>query len=261
MQSYLCSQPRLSHSDPITLSFPRKQAKFSSYNQSRYHLTETLSSTVHHRKAQGEQTRKAILNCAMDLASVDGLTGLSIGQLAKELQMSKSGLFAHFGSKEALQLAVIEGARHLVLREVVRPALRTTKGLPRLWSLCEAWLRYTEQQLFRGGCFFAATSTEFNSRPGPIRDRLAEIMAERQQTFVRLIVKAQQVGDIHGHANANQLAHELDMLLFGANWAFQLYGDGDVIMRSRLAIHHRLQSVCTQPEAFKSVWNHTLDYC
>lgn len=186
----------------------------------------------------------------MDLATVDGLTGLSIGGLAKELKMSKSGLFAHFGSKEALQLAVIEGARNFVLREVVRPALRTPKGLSRLWSLCEAWLRYTEQQPFRGGCFFAATSTEFNSRPGPIRDRLAEIMAERQQTFARLIIKAQQVGDIHDSADANQLAYELDMLLFGANWAFQLYGDADVIVRSRLAMRHRLQSVCTHPKEF-----------
>ncbi|ABW29165.1 TetR/AcrR family transcriptional regulator [Acaryochloris marina] len=209
-----------------------------------------MSSTVHHRKAQGEQTRRAILQCAMDLASVDGLTGLSIGGLAKELQMSKSGLFAHFGSKEALQLAVIEGARHLVLREVVRPALRAPKGLPRLWSLCEAWLHYTEQQLFRGGCFFAATSTEFNSRPGPIRDRLADIMAERQQTFARLVARAQEVGDIHSSVDPVQLAYELDMLLFGANWAFQLYGDGDVIVRSQTAMRHRLKSVCTHPEDF-----------
>ena len=210
-----------------------------------------MSATVHHRKAQGEQTRKAILQCAMDLASVDGLTGLSIGGLAKELKMSKSGLFAHFGSKEALQLAVIEGARKLVLREVVRPALRTTKGLPRLWSLCEAWLHYTEQQLFRGGCFFATTSTEFNSRPGPIRDRLAEIMAERQETFTRLITKAQQTGDIDDSADAKQLAYELDMLLFGANWAFQLYGDAESIMRSRLAMQHRLQNSCIAPDPFQ----------
>lgn len=212
-----------------------------------------MSSTVHHRKAQGEQTRKAILQCAMDLASVDGLTGLSIGGLAKELKMSKSGLFSHFGSKEALQLAVIEGARNLLLREVVRPALRAPKGLPRLWSLCEAWLRYTEQQLFRGGCFFAATSTEFNSRPGPIRDRLAEIMAERQQTFARLIAKAQQVGDIQDSVDTKQLAYELDMLLFGANWAFQLYGDEDAIVRSRLAMQHRLQNSCIDPNCLKNL--------
>ncbi len=179
---------------------------------------------------------------------MDGLTGLSIGSLAKELKMSKSGLFAHFGSKEALQLAVIEEARILVLRQVVRPALRTPKGLPRLWSLCEAWLHYTEQQLFRGGCFFAATSTEFNSRPGIIRDRLAEIMAEREHTFARLIVKAQRAGDIHDNTDARQLAYELDMLLFGANWAFQLYEDPAVIMRSRQAMRHRLQACATSDQ-------------
>lgn len=98
--------------------------------------------------------------------------------------------------------------------------------------------------------FFAATSTEFNSRPGPIRDRLADIMAERQQTFVRLVTRAQQAGDIHDSVDPDQLAYELDMLLFGANWAFQLYGDGDVIVRSQAAMRHRLKSVCTHPEDF-----------
>lgn len=204
--------------------------------------------TFHHRKTQGEQTRRAILQSAMDLASVDGLSGLSIGGLAKDLQMSKSGLFAHFGSKEALQLAVIEAARTLVLREVVRPALRSSQGLPRLWSLCEAWLHYTERQLFRGGCFFAATSTEFNSRPGLIRDRLAVIMAERQQTFARLIAKAQETGEIQMNIDVTQLAYELDTLLFGANWAFQLYEDPQVIVRSRLAMRNRLQHACVVPD-------------
>ena len=211
------------------------------------------SPILHHRKAQGEQTRRAILQCAMDLASVDGLSGLSIGKLAKELQMSKSGLFAHFGSKEALQLAVIEAARNLVLREVVRPALRSSKGLPRLWSLCEAWLHYTERQLFRGGCFFAATSTEFNSRPGLIRDRLAAIMAERQQTFARLIAKTQDTGEFQTNIDVVQLAYELDMLLFGSNWAFQLHGDPQVIVRSRLAMRNRLQSVCLDPDCFTTI--------
>ena len=92
------------------------------------------------RKAQGERTRQAILEAAVDLASVEGLEGLTIGRLAAALSMSKSGLFAHFGSKEELQLATVEAARDIFVREVIRPAFAAPKGLPRLWGLCDVWL-------------------------------------------------------------------------------------------------------------------------
>src|ERR687891_926671 len=121
----------------------------------------------------GNRTRDAILGRAMDLASLEGLEGLTIGRLALELSMSKSGLFAHFGSKEELQVATVEAARAIFIREVIKPAFESTEGLQRLWKLCDIWLSYVQSGVFRGGCFFAAAAAEFDSRPGPVRDRIA----------------------------------------------------------------------------------------
>ena len=121
------------------------------------------------RAARGQRTREAILKTAVDVASAEGLEGLTIGRLAAELEMSKSGLFAHFGSKEELQLATIGAAREIFVDEVVRPAFENDPGLSRLWALLDSWLRYAEAGIFKGGCFFAAASAEFDGRPGPVR--------------------------------------------------------------------------------------------
>ncbi|HYG79697.1 MAG TPA: TetR/AcrR family transcriptional regulator, partial [Pyrinomonadaceae bacterium] len=121
------------------------------------------------RRAHGERTRQAILEAAVHIASEEGLEGLTIGRLASELSMSKSGLFAHFGSKEELQLATVEAARAVFVREVVGPAFAAEKGLARLWKLCEVWLGYVEGEVFRGGCFFTAAAAEFDGRPGAVR--------------------------------------------------------------------------------------------
>src|SRR5271170_1309015 len=112
----------------------------------------------------GARTRTAILQTAADLASVEGLDGLSIGRLASELAMSKSGLFAHFGSKEDLQLAAIEEARQRYVQEVITPALAAGSGITRLYALCEAFLSYIERGVFPGGCFFAAAVAEFDGK-------------------------------------------------------------------------------------------------
>jgi len=118
------------------------------------------------RTAHGKQTHQTILRTAVDVASVEGLEGLSIGRLATELGMSKSGLFAHFGSKEELQLAAIDTAVEIYATEVVQPAMAVEPGLARLQALMEAWLSYGERKVFRGGCFFAAIAVEFDGRPG-----------------------------------------------------------------------------------------------
>ena len=167
------------------------------------------------RKARGDRTRQAILEVAVDVASAEGLEGLTIGRLASELSMSKSGLFAHFGSKEELQLATVEAARDIFIREVIRPCFEAGTGLPRLWKLCDVWLAYVRGEVFRGGCFFAAAAAEFDGRPGPVRDRIAGIMKEWLATLRGSINEAREAGQLSADADPSQLAFELNALEMG----------------------------------------------
>jgi AcrR family transcriptional regulator len=198
------------------------------------------------RKAQGEGTRKAILEAAVHIASAEGLEGLTIGRLATELAMSKSGLFAHFGSKEDLQVATVEAARSIFIREVIHPSFEGEHGLLDLWHLCDAWLSYVESGVFRGGCFFAAVAAEFDSRPGPVRDRIAEIMKEWLATLRRAVAEAQTAGELKSEVDPTQMAFELHALELGANWAFQLYGDKQAFAQARNAMLERLRQQATR---------------
>src|SRR3954462_7653048 len=130
------------------------------------------------RRPDGERTRSAILRGAASLATVDGLDGLSIGNLATAIGISKSGLYAHFGSKEELQLATVAEAERILTQEVIEPALAARPGLPQLAAACEAFFSYVQRRVFPGGCFFAATSLEMGARPGRVKDRLAAIQAD-----------------------------------------------------------------------------------
>lgn len=211
--------------------------------------SEVVKPAAKARKAHGERTRQSILETAVDLASAEGLEGLTIGRLASEMGMSKSGLFAHFGSKEDLQLATVEAARSVFIREVVRPAFETKEGLLRLWKLCDIWLGYVRGGVFRGGCFFAAAASEFDSRPGPVRDRIAEIMKEWLATLRRAVVDAQDAEQLDRDVDPTQLAFEFNALELGANWAFQLYGDRQAFGRARDAILERLRRHATKSGA------------
>jgi len=204
-----------------------------------------VSTPAKGRKAQGERTRHAILETAVHIASAEGLEGLTIGRLASELSMSKSGLFAHFGSKEELQVATVEAARAIFIREVIKPAFESTQGLARLWKLCDIWLSYVQSGVFRGGCFFAAAAAEFDRRPGPVRDRIAEIMKEWLSTLRNGIVEAQQAGQLNKAIDATQLAFEFNSLGLGANWAYQLYGEARAFKRAREAMRERLIKTAT----------------
>src|ERR1700716_4356983 len=130
--------------------------------------------TTDKRRIRGDRTRQAILSRAGQLASAEGLQEVSLQRLAGELGISKSGLFAHFGSKEELQLATVEEAARVFAQEVLKPGLSVPRGLGRLWALCNAHLSYQERKVFAGGCFFEAASVEFDSRPGPVRDAVVE---------------------------------------------------------------------------------------
>ena len=202
------------------------------------------------QRSKGEETRAAILDTAVDLASAEGLEGLTIGRLAKTLNMSKSGLFGHFGSKEDLQLATVRAARRIFIREVILPTQESAVGLPRLWALCDAWLSYLERGVFRGGCFFFAVSAEFDNRPGAVRDAIAANMHEWLDYLAQLVGDAQERGEITTDLDPNQIAFELHAYHLNANWTMQLFGDEQAANRARLAILGRLYSLSTDPERF-----------
>jgi AcrR family transcriptional regulator len=191
---------------------------------------------------KGEQTRAGILERAVDLASLEGLEGLTIGRLADGLSMSKSGLFAHFGSKEELQLATVEAARQRFIDEVVRPAFAAPRGYPRLLALCRAWLDYVQREVFPGGCFFAAASFEFDGRPGQVREAIATAMDAWLETLEKAIRMAKEEGHLDPKVDPGQLAFELNALFFGANFAWNLRHDKKAFARAERALTERLEA-------------------
>jgi AcrR family transcriptional regulator len=197
------------------------------------------------RRARGLRTRSAILRRAVDIASAEGLEGLTVGRLADDLGMSKSGLFAHFGSKEELQLATVEMARQIFIDQITRPALSASKGMPRVWSIIDRWLAHIERGIFKGGCFFTAASFEFDSRRGPVRDRIAEIMREWLNVLVRAMEQAQLAGHMKPDADPAYLAFEIQSLAIGGHWANQLLDDRQSYCRSRAVMLEKLRSVAT----------------
>src|ERR1700733_4683776 len=199
------------------------------------------------KTSHGSKTRQAILATAADVASVDGLDGLTVGRLAAELSMSKSGLFAHFGSKQDLQMATIEEARQRYVREVIEPALAANPGIVRLHALCESFLSYLDRGVFPGGCFFASAMAEFDAKaPGPVRDRIAKCQAQWMDTLERAAVCALEAGELHTNADPQQLAFELEAALLSANWYFHLYKDPSYFERARRAVLDRLASQATR---------------
>jgi AcrR family transcriptional regulator len=188
------------------------------------------------------RTRESILRAAVDLASVEGLEGLTIGRLAQELKMSKSGLFAHFGSKQDLQLATVGTAREIFVEHVIRPALERSRGLPRLWALCENWLQYVEGRVFQGGCFFTAASFEFDSRSGPVRDAIAAAMKDWLKILGRAVEEAKLEKHLKATIDSQQFAFEIYSLAIGAHWGFQLLDDKKALRKVRLTILDRIRA-------------------
>ena len=194
-------------------------------------------------KTKGERTRQAILDVAASLATEEGLEPLSIGRLAEATGMSKSGLFSHFGSKEELQLATVDHAAAMFVDEVIAPAREAPKGLARVWALCENMVDYSQRQVFPGGCFFASASFEFNRRPGPVRDRIQQMLGTWVSYLEHAVEQGQQSGEILQDLSARELAFELDAFAQAANARYQLFRDDAVYSDARRAIRERLESV------------------
>jgi AcrR family transcriptional regulator len=194
-------------------------------------------------ETKGQRTRNSILEVAAALATEEGLDPLSIGRLAEATGMSKSGLFAHFGSKEELQLATVEHAAKLFVAEVIDPARSAPKGLARIWALCDHMIGYSERQVFPGGCFFAATSFEYNNRPGPVRDRIEEMIRSWLSYLEHAVEQAQEAGELDANASAREISFQLDAFAQASNAQYQLFRDPQVFDDARRAIHERLESL------------------
>lgn len=195
------------------------------------------------RRLRGDRTRHAILSQGARLASAEGLEAVSLQRLASDLGISKSGLFAHFGSKEELQLAIVDEAARIFSDEVLRPGLAPPRGVGRVLALCEAYLSYVERQVFPGGCFFEATMAEFDSKPGAVRDAIVKGNDYWSATIVRAIRQAQEVGEIEAGVDAEQLGWEIHCLLSGANGSHAVNAGPVALERARRAISHRLEAV------------------
>jgi AcrR family transcriptional regulator len=198
-------------------------------------------SGIRRRRADGERRRQAILRGAAELATVEGLDGLSIGRLADHIGMSKSGLYAHFDSKEELQLATIDEAQDIFVREVTERAMAQPEGVARLLGLCDSFLSHLERRVFPGGCFFAAAAAEFDTHDGRVREKVRDFFDDWLRDMADLVREAQRRGEIDARADADQLAFEIDSLLLGANAGFVLFGDRTALDRARTGIHHRLR--------------------
>ena len=194
-------------------------------------------------ETKGQRTRNSILEVAAALATEEGLDPLSIGRMAEATGMSKSGLFAHFGSKEELQLATVEYAAKLFVAEVIDPARSAPKGMARIWALCDHMIGYSERQVFPGGCFFAATSFEFNNRPGPVRNRIEEMIRSWLSYLEHAVEQAQEAGELDPSASAREVAFQLDAFAQASNAQYQLFRDPQVFDDARRAIQERLESL------------------
>ena len=177
------------------------------------------------RARKGELTRQAILEHAIRLASKIGLESLSIGRLAEELELSKSGLFAHFKSKEALQIQVLEHAASRFIDSVVKPALQFPRGEPRVQALFERWLAWARHSPLPGGCLFVAAATEFDDRPGPIRDEVARSQHSWMGALSRCAAIAVQEGHFKPETDTHLFAYELQGILLAYHHAARLLGD------------------------------------
>jgi len=196
---------------------------------------------------KGDLTRQAILERATSMASRLGLEGVTIGRLSEELGLSKSGLFAHFGAKDALEVEVLRFAADRFVQDVVRPALAAPRGEPRVRAIFERWLAWGRSQSVPGGCLFVAAATELDDRPGRARDELVRL----QRDWLDAIATCFRTGITEGHfradADAEQFAHDLYAVMLGWHHATRLMRDPEADDRARRAVE-RLLGTSRHPE-------------
>ena len=186
------------------------------------------------------ETRAAVTEAAVERASVDGLQGLTISGLADEVRMRKSSVFSLFGSKRDLQLATLEAAVESFTEEVWQPVADEEPGLPRLLALCDRWLSYHRREVMPGGCFLTTATVEFDARPGPLRDAVAETMDRWHATLRREVRFAIDAGALAPEIDPADVAFELNALAAAASYGFQLERDPEVFARARRSMRRAL---------------------
>jgi AcrR family transcriptional regulator len=191
-------------------------------------------------RSDGIHSREMILNAAARLATIEGLEGMSIGRLAEHIGMSKSGLYAHFGSKEELQLATVETASRIFAGEVITPTEAIGDPVARLEALADAFLDHLERDVFPGGCFFISATAEFDTRPGPVLDLVTSVIQGWTDLFAVLVRQAQEDGVLSKDENPEQLAWELDAFLLMGNMGWVTTKETTPLVRARLGFRRRL---------------------
>jgi AcrR family transcriptional regulator len=199
----------------------------------------STSTQARKRRSDGERSRNAILGEAVRLAAIEGIEGLSISRLATAVGMSKSGLFAHFGSKEELQLATIDRASAFFQEQVIDPAAAAPTAAERLRELVERYLHWVEASS-PGGCFFASLVSEMDTHPGAVRDRAVQFLDDWLGLLESSVREAQADGALDPGEDSAQLAFELEAFLFLANAQFVASGGSKPLERARAALERRL---------------------
>jgi AcrR family transcriptional regulator len=196
-------------------------------------------------RADGARTREAIVREAVPLATLDGLEGLSIGNLAGALDMSKSGIYAHFGSKQDLQLATVDEAGRIFEAEVVQAALDAAPGLAQLVALCDAFFDHLKRHTFPGGCFFAGAVLEMGTRPGPVKEQIAAFQSGFSGLIRGFIVTALEQHELPSDEDPDQLTFELNGIILAANSNFVLRDDPAVLRTAKNIVRRRLGMTTT----------------
>ena len=197
---------------------------------------------------KGQQTKATIVDAAMGLATHLGLEGLSIGVVAEMAHMSKSGVFAHFGSREELQISVVREYFNQFEQEVFYPALAVPRGLPRLRALFEQWMRLVAGDI-QAGCIFISGAVEFDDRPGPVRDALAGSASTLLTAVLRAVEQAQEMGHLSAKSDAHQIAFELHGLILALHYEARFLKNDNTIARTKAGFDHVLERYATQPSS------------
>jgi AcrR family transcriptional regulator len=192
-------------------------------------------------RADGERTREAIVREAVSLATVDGLEGLSIGDLAGALDMSKSGVYAHFGSKQDLQLATVDEATRIFDAEVIQPALAAAPGLAQLVALCDAFFDHLMRRTFPGGCFFAGAVLEMGTRPGPVKEQIVAFQTGFSALIRQFIATALEQHELPADEDPDELTFEVNGMILAANANFVLRDDPAALRAAKNIVRRRLR--------------------